>query len=95
MESSLLPAFHLRIIPLVSAMGVSGLSSALAEGGPSQIDIMREQQLIDDEDRARRDENTDVSGITLPKYRQNDLTFKSTGEKVFTGGLINGRRLST
>ena len=78
---------------LVSAMGVSGLANAFSESGPNQIDIMREQQRINDEDRERREANLDVSGIVMPEYRKANLTSMSTGENIFEGGLINGRRL--
>lgn len=78
--------------PIPAAMMVSGIAGA---GSPDEIDLMREQQKRNDEDRERREENTDVSDITMPKYRQAELSYNSTGQDVFNGGLINGRRLAT
>jgi hypothetical protein len=78
--------------PLAAGMLVSGAASAM---GPDEIDLMREQERLrqekEDEDLQRRNENWDVSGISLPQYQQSNLKFASTGEPIFANGIIQRR----
>jgi hypothetical protein len=78
--------------PLAAGMLVSGAASAM---GPDDIDVMREQERLrqeqEDEDLRRRNENWDVSGISLPQYQQSNLKFASTGEPIFANGIIQRR----
>lgn len=81
--------------PVISMMG---LNAAAAMAAPDELDMLREQQRLLDEDRERREKNLNVAGIDLGiSASRKPLTFLNSGQPVFSQytGLIGPKSMGS